>query len=95
MCGAGNPQLKNGLSIHHFSFDKQMSQSKWAMYSSDADILIVPQQGVLLITTEFGRLTVGQLEICVIPRGVKYSVDYKEENGAPRGWLCEVYKGHF
>ena len=31
-------------------------------------------------------------EICVIPRGVKFQV---EVNEASRGWICEIYKGHF
>ena len=29
-----------------------------AMYNSDGDMLIVPQQGKLSITTEFGRMEV-------------------------------------
>ena len=33
---------------------------------ADGDLLIVPQQGTLGITTEFGRMTVEQNEICVI-----------------------------
>lgn len=66
------------------------------MYSSDGDILIVPQDGTLHLTTEFGKLTVGSKEICVVPRGVKFSVDLPAEEGAKcRGWICEVFKGHF
>jgi homogentisate 1,2-dioxygenase len=49
------------------------------MYSADGDMLIVPQEGMLHVTTEFGRLTVGVKEICVIPRGVKFSIDHKKE----------------
>ena len=70
-----------------------MSQKKLALYSSDGDMLIVPQDGTLRITTEFGKLTVGSKEICVIPRGVKFTVDLAGEKS--RGWICEVYKGHF
>ena len=33
---------------------------------SDGDLLIVPQQGTLGITTEFGKMTVEPNEICVI-----------------------------
>lgn len=56
-----------------------MSDKKIAMYSADGDIIIVPQAGELKITTEFGRLTCGSKEICVIPRGVKFSVDINGE----------------
>lgn len=52
-----------------------MTHKKVAMYSSDGDILIVPQDGTLRITTEFGKITVASQEISVIPRGVKFSVD--------------------
>ncbi len=36
------------------------------MYNADGDFLIVPQQGILDITTEFGKMTVVPNEICVI-----------------------------
>jgi len=43
-----------------------------AFYSSDGDMLIVPQEGTLYITTEFGRLVIEQQEIVVIQRGIKF-----------------------
>jgi homogentisate 1,2-dioxygenase len=66
---------------------------KEAFYSSDGDLLIVPQEGPLLVKTELGRLRVEPLEICVIQRGIKFSVDLIE--GKSRGYITEVYKGHF
>jgi homogentisate 1,2-dioxygenase len=45
------------------------------MNNSDGDFLIVPQTGKLFITTEFGKLTVDQNEICVIPRGVRFLIN--------------------
>ena len=56
MCGAGEPSLKNGLGIHLFAFNKSMERT--AFYSSDGDMLIVPQMGALHITTEFGKLEI-------------------------------------
>jgi homogentisate 1,2-dioxygenase len=93
MMGSGCPQLKNGISISYYSCKQSMTQKKVAMYSSDGDILIVPQEGTLRITTEFGKLNVASQEISVIPRGVKFSVDL--EGDKARGWICEVFKGHF
>ena len=63
------------------------------MYSSDGDFLIVPQVGTLLVTTEFGRLRVPPKEVLIVPRGCKFSLDV--EQGNARGWLSELYKGHF
>jgi homogentisate 1,2-dioxygenase len=37
-----------------------------AFYSSDGDMLIVPQEGTLYVTTELGRLVVEPQEIVVI-----------------------------
>lgn len=68
--------------------------SNHAFYSSDGDMLIVPQTGELFIFTENGKLNVKPKEIIVIPRGIRFRVDVKEgENN--RGYICEVYGGHF
>lgn len=40
--GAGAPGLKEGMSISRFSFNTGMTASRTAMYSADADLLIVP-----------------------------------------------------
>ncbi|XP_048360402.1 homogentisate 1,2-dioxygenase [Sphaerodactylus townsendi] len=61
-------------------------------YNSDGDFLIVPQQGKLLITTEFGKLLVDRNEICVIQQGMRFSV---EVFGETRGYILEVYGVHF
>jgi len=37
-----------------------------AYYSSDGDMLIVPQEGTLYIKTEFGRMVIEKTEIAVI-----------------------------
>ena len=36
------------------------SMTNRAMYNSDGDMLLVPQQGKLNITTELGRMEVGK-----------------------------------
>jgi homogentisate 1,2-dioxygenase len=45
------------------------------MFNSDGDFLIVPQQRTLRIQTELGIMTVAPGEICVIPRGVVFTVN--------------------
>lgn len=52
----------------------------------------VPQQGSLMITTEFGKMKVSPNEICVIQLGMRFSVDVEE---ASRGYILEVFDGHF
>ena len=61
-------------------------------YNSDGDFLIVPYEGTLYITTEMGKMCVSPREICLLPRGLKFSIDL---NTSSKGYVCEVFKGHF
>lgn len=79
------------MSIHLYACNTDMG--KEAFYSSDGDFLIVPQVGSLFVKTEMGLLKVAPLEIVVIQRGIKFSVDLVD--GPARGYVCELYKGHF
>jgi len=90
ICGAGDPSLKNGLAIHIYLANISMQNKSF--YNADGDLLIVPQQGQLDIRTEFGCLEVSPGEICVIPRGIQFSVTLEEPS---RGYVLEVYNGHF
>jgi homogentisate 1,2-dioxygenase len=90
IAGAGSPEMKNGLAIYAYSFGTSMKNS--AFYNSDGDFLIVPQKGNLYLLTEFGKMVVGQGEMVVIPRGIKFSVEVEED---VTGWICEVFAGHF
>jgi homogentisate 1,2-dioxygenase len=89
-CGAGSPSMKSGLAIHYYLCNTSMKEK--AMYNSDGEMLIVPQVGTLDIRTEFGFLEVRSGEIVVIPRGCYFSVSVTERS---RGYICEVYEGHF
>ena len=88
----GDPATKSGLAIWLFSISKSMAQCT-AFSSLDGDSLIIPQAGALDITTEFGKLLVRQNEICVIPRGIRYHI--KLPAGPCRGYICELFQGHF
>lgn len=48
---------------------------KTTFVNSDGDFLIVPHKGTLYIKTLCGKLTVSPREICIIPRGMKFTVD--------------------
>jgi len=99
VCGAGDSGLKSGLCIYNYVLNKPMlsadaSQGR-SFCNADGDFLIVPQLGGLLVTTEFGNLSVEPCEIVVIPRGIKFSVDPIAADGMARGYILEVYEGHF
>ncbi|RFU27537.1 hypothetical protein B7463_g8809, partial [Scytalidium lignicola] len=89
----GDPLQKTGVSFWLFNIDQDM-KPQTVFASQDGEALIVPQCGVLDIQTELGRLLVRQNEIAVIPRGIRYRVTLPE--GKPcRGYVCELYQGHF
>ncbi|KAI4603688.1 hypothetical protein KJ359_003505 [Pestalotiopsis sp. 9143b] len=88
----GDPVTKTGLGIWVFSIAQSMKEN--TVFSSlDGDVLIIPQSGALDIQTELGKLLVRQNEICVIPRGIRYRVSLP--NGPARGYICELFQGHF
>lgn len=89
----GDPQKKEGMALWVFSVTQSMAEKQ--VYSSlDGEALIIPQCGTLDIHTELGKLLVRQNEIAVIPRGIRYRV-ILPGNKPCRGYICELYQGHF
>eukprot|EP01104_Vermistella_antarctica_P018591 TRINITY_DN6944_c0_g1_i1.p1 TRINITY_DN6944_c0_g1~~TRINITY_DN6944_c0_g1_i1.p1 ORF type:complete len:445 (+),score=107.55 TRINITY_DN6944_c0_g1_i1:23-1336(+) len=91
VAGAGAPATRGGLAIYNYLANKDMVNRSF--YSSDGDMLIVPQQGRLHVRTEFGLLHVAPGEIVVIPRGINFAVALPD--GPSRGYVCEVFDGNF
>lgn len=77
---------KVGSAVHHYLFNQSMSKKYF--YNADAELVFLPEQGSLLLKTEFGNLFVEPQEIAVIPRGVKFAV-HTITNGWHRGYLGE------
>jgi homogentisate 1,2-dioxygenase len=94
VAGAGDPAMKSGLGYYVYAAGKSMSPNT-ATYNADGDLLIVPQTGTLDIQTEMGRLLVRPNEICVVPRGIRYRVDLADAATPIRGYILELYQGHF
>jgi homogentisate 1,2-dioxygenase len=63
------------------------------LVNADGEMLLVPQQGDLIIFAETGRLAVAPGEICIIPRGMKFKVELP--SGPARGYICENYGPQF
>ncbi len=64
-----------------------------ALINADGEMLLVPQQGRLVITTELGILEVKPGEIALLPRGLAFKIDLPD--GASRGYVCENYGAPF
>jgi homogentisate 1,2-dioxygenase len=91
MGAGGDARVHAGLGIHIYVCNRNM-QNKF-FCNADGEMLIVPQSGSLLVSTEMGRLFVEPGEICVIPRGIKFKVDIQEAQA--RGYVCENYGSPF
>lgn len=80
---AGNADV----AIHLYAANRSMGRR--VFYNADAEMLIVPQQGRLRFTTEFGLIDAEPQEVVIIPRGIRFRVDLPD--GSARGYVCENF----
>ena len=91
IAGSGDPASQAGIAVHVYRATRSMADR--CFVNADGEMMIVPQQGELLVFAETGRLTVAPGEICVIPRGMKFKVELP--SGPARGYVCENYGAQF
>ena len=87
----GDAGERRGIAIHVYRATRSMIDR--VFYDADGELLIVPQQGRLLLRTEFGPLDTAPGEVAVIPRGVKFRVELPD--GSAAGYVCENYGALF
>ncbi len=85
----GDADAQSGIGIHLVLANRGMQR---ALVNADGEMLIVPQQGRLDITTELGRLQVAPGEVALLPRGMAFKVDVQ---GPTRAYVCENYGAPF
>jgi homogentisate 1,2-dioxygenase len=96
MGGNGNASARTGVAIHIYRATKSMTDRVFT--GADGELLLVPQQGRLLLRTELGAIEVAPGEIAVIPRGMRFRVELPDvglTSGAARGYVCENYGALF
>jgi homogentisate 1,2-dioxygenase len=86
----GDPDAHTGMAAHLYLANRSMADT--ALVNTDGEMLVVPQQGALTITTELGVLAVGPGEVALLPRGMAFSVAV---DGPVRGYVCENYGAPF
>ena len=79
-----DPSDLEGVAVHLYRATKSMANRVFV--DADGELLIIPQQGVLQLATELGRMEVPPGSIAVIPRGVKFRM---EVDGEARGYVAE------
>lgn len=87
MTTAGDVNTQVGMAAHQYLATTDMVDEYF--YSADSELMVVPQDGVLVIATELGVMRVEPLEIAIIPRGMVFKVTL--EDGPSRGFVCENY----
>ena len=95
---AANGDAEAQVGIGSLVYLANRSMERRAFVDADGELLIVPQQGRLVITTEMGVLEVKPGEIALVPRGVVFKVglpDSDEGKGPSRGYVCENYGAQF
>jgi homogentisate 1,2-dioxygenase len=88
--GNGDVGTGAGIGVHLYACNRSMEGR--AFFNADGEMLIVPENGVLRIVTEFGIMAVEPQEMVLIPRGVRFRV---EVEGPSRGYVCENYGALF
>lgn len=74
MTTAGDVDTQAGMAAHVYLITKSMVDQHF--YNADGEMMFVLQQGELRFVTEFGRIDAEPGEIVVIPRGVKFRVEF-------------------
>jgi homogentisate 1,2-dioxygenase len=91
MTTAGDVNTQTGMAAHVYLVTASMEDGYF--YSTDSELLVVPQAGRLRFLTELGILEVGPQDIAILPRGLVYRVEVID--GPARGFVCENYGQKF
>jgi homogentisate 1,2-dioxygenase len=89
----GDPDAQSGVAVHLFAANRPMDAR--AFVDVDGELLIVPQQGALRVTTELGVLHAAPGEIVLVPRGMVFKVDPAQAGATVSGYVCENYGAAF
>lgn len=90
---AANGDTDAQVGIAALVYMANCSMDRRALVNADGEMLLVPQQGRLVITTELGVLDVRPGEIALLPRGLAFKVELPD--GPSRGYACENYGAPF
>ena len=87
---AGDARAQRGASVHAYAANRSMQR---VLCDADGELLLVPQEGALMLVTEMGRLAVAPGEVAVIPRGARLRVELAGDSA--RGYACENHGAPF
>ena len=97
----GDAEAQTGMAAHLVLMNRSMlatattgttGRPRRALINNDGEMLLLPQSGVLIVTTELGVLQVAPGEVALLPRGMAFSIDVQ---GPSRAYVCESYGAPF
>ncbi|OYU99042.1 MAG: homogentisate 1,2-dioxygenase [Burkholderiales bacterium PBB5] len=91
VCANGDADAQLGMAALVYSCNQAMGRR--ALVNADGELLLVPQQGRLRLTTELGLLDVAPGEVALLPRGIAFAIDPLD--GEARGYVAENYGAAF
>ena len=91
MTSTGDARQHVGMAASLYTVTGSMDSR--VLINADAEMMIVPQSGVLDIFTEMGRMLVSPGQIAVIPRGMM--AKYRITGDHASGYFCENYGAKF
>jgi homogentisate 1,2-dioxygenase len=83
----GDADAQVGVAVHLMLANRSMGRR--AFVNSDGEMLLVPQHGRMVVTTELGVLEVEPGEVALVPRGLAFKVALPD--GASRAYVGENY----
>ena len=87
------PTRRSGVAVHLYGASRPMGNR--AFVDVDGELLLIPQEGALRVTTELGVLHAAPGEIVLLPRGMLFKVDPAVDGESVRGYVCENYGAAF
>ena len=87
----GDARQHSGMHTNIYAINEGMADR--VLLNADAEMMIVPEFGEIVLFTEMGRMPVPPGHIAVVPRGMMVKVQLSSE--AARGYLCENYGAKF
>jgi homogentisate 1,2-dioxygenase len=89
----GDADMQAGMAAHLALFNRSMTA---AFVNADGEMLVLPQQGSLTVTTELGVLRAAPGQVLLLPRGMAFRVAVDEAaDGPARAYVCENYGAPF
>ena len=87
----GDVEAQTGMAALVYVAGRSMTDR--ALVNADGEMLLVPQQGRLVVRTELGVLEARPGEVLLLPRGLAFKVELPD--GPSRGYVAENYGAAF